>query len=68
MTRPSLRRLPERLPILWPRPGRIDMILVYKGDVFLIGDDLHSDCYVLYHWPKPAYPETLASQPPHQPR
>jgi len=44
------------------------MILVYKGDVFLIGDDLHSDCYVLYHWPKPAYPETLASQPPHQPR
>jgi TolB-like protein len=37
------------------RPGTIEFIVVYEGDVFFIGDDAYSGSYDLYHLAKPRF-------------
>jgi hypothetical protein len=37
------------------RPGTIELMVVYAGDIFFIGDGQYSESYVLYHMRKPAF-------------
>jgi TolB-like protein len=37
-------------------PGQIHLIIVFKKDVYFIGDGQYSGTYLLYYWEKPEYP------------
>jgi len=38
-----------------PRPGAIEFMIIYSGDIFFIGDDQISGSYELYHMKKPKF-------------